>query len=130
MNRALFALTLAALLPLGAQVRYEDILAAPNENWLTFMGDYSANRHSPLKQITAANVGNLVAKWVYHVPEATSLSAYPIVYNGVMYELKRSPRPGRGVGTLDLGLHPSRGQDAAQEPRRRHPRRTRLLRHQ
>ena len=80
----LIALALIAL-QLSAQVRYEDILKAPSENWLTFMGDYSANRHSPLKQINTSNVGQLVPKWVYNVPGATSLSTYPIVYDGVMY---------------------------------------------
>ena len=29
-------------LPLASQVRHEDILQAPGENWLTFTGDYSA----------------------------------------------------------------------------------------
>lgn len=72
-------------LPLTAQVRHEDILAAPNEDWLTFTGDYSANRHSPLKQITPENVGDVVPKWVYQVPGATSLSTYPLVHDGVMY---------------------------------------------
>ncbi len=83
-RKSLIAAALIAL-PLAAQVRYEDILAAPNENWLTFTGDYSAHRHSSLKQITPTNAGSLVPKWVYNVPDATSLSSYPIVYDGIMY---------------------------------------------
>ena len=87
MNGITVSVIAAALIavPVGAQVRYEDILEAPNEHWLTFMGDYSANRHSSLNQITPSNVGTLVPKWVYHVPDATSLSTYPIVYDGIMY---------------------------------------------
>ena len=87
MKRRSVLLIAAALiaLPLTAQVRYEDILEAPNENWLTFMGDYAANRHSPLDQINTSNVAALVPKWVYHVEGATSLSNYPIVYDGIMY---------------------------------------------
>ena len=87
MIRAAWSLLAAWLVatPLASQVRYEDILAAPSENWLTFMGDYSANRHSPLREIDKSNVASLVAKWVYHVPGATTLSSYPIVHDGVMY---------------------------------------------
>jgi len=68
-----------------AQVSYEDILAGPGENWLTFMGDYSALRHSPLDQITRENVASVVPKWTYHIDTEGSLSSYPIVYDGIMY---------------------------------------------
>jgi alcohol dehydrogenase (cytochrome c) len=71
--------------PLTAQVRYEDIVKGPGDNWLTYAGDYRGTRHSPLKQITAANVGSLVPKWVFHVPKAGGLRCNPIVYDGVMY---------------------------------------------
>lgn len=79
-------LTLAAGAGLSfSQARYEDILAGPGRNWLTYAGDYGAQRHSPLKQITAANAANMVAKWTYHVDNATRLEATPIVVDGVMY---------------------------------------------
>src|SRR5271168_2261902 len=68
-----------------AQVRYEDILRGPGENWLTYAGDYQGQRHSALKQINAANAGSLVPKWVHHIPKANGLRTNPIVYNGVMY---------------------------------------------
>lgn len=70
---------------LAAQVKYEDILKGPGDNWLTYSGDYHGKRHSPLTQITAANAGNLVAKWTYHMPKANGLRTNPLVYNGVMY---------------------------------------------
>src|SRR2546426_5656382 len=78
-------LACALSLPCAAQVRYEDILKGPGDNWLTYAGDYSGRRHSPLKQITADNAGSLVPKWVYHIPKASGLRTSPIVYNGVMY---------------------------------------------
>lgn len=68
-----------------SQVRYEDILRGPAENWLTYAGDYQGQRHSALKQISAANVGSLTPKWVYHIPKADGLRTNPIVYRGVMY---------------------------------------------
>ena len=69
----------------GAQVRFEDIKNGPAENWLTYAGDYQGQRHSALKQITAANVASLTPKWVHHMPKANGLRTYPIVYDGVMY---------------------------------------------
>jgi glucose dehydrogenase len=51
----------------GAQVRYEDILKGPGENWLTYSGDYTATRHSALKQITRDNAAQLTPKWVYFI---------------------------------------------------------------
>src|SRR5215510_9264853 len=33
--------------------------------WLTYSGDYSGHRHSPLKQITTGNVGQLAAQWTF-----------------------------------------------------------------
>src|SRR5690349_18962767 len=75
----------AVVVACQGQVRYEDILRGPAENWLTYAGDYQGQRHSPLKQITADNAGSLVPKWVYHIPKATGLRTNPIVYNGVMY---------------------------------------------
>ena len=44
-----------------------DILAglADPTRWLTFSGDYSGRRHSPLTQITPANVHRLAAQWTF-----------------------------------------------------------------
>ena len=81
MKLAIYLLALAAT----AQVRYEDILKGPNQDWLTYAGGYSGQRHSPLAQITVANAKNLTAKWVYHVPDARKLEATPIVHDGILY---------------------------------------------
>lgn len=67
------------------QVRYEDILKGPGADWLTYAGTYAGSRYSPLKQITVDNAGNLVPKWVYHVPNAKGLRTSPLVHKGVMY---------------------------------------------
>lgn len=69
----------------SAQVRYEDILQGPGDNWLTYAGDYQGHRHSALKQITVDNAGTVVPKWVYRIPKADGLRTSPIVYHGVMY---------------------------------------------
>jgi alcohol dehydrogenase (cytochrome c) len=68
-----------------AEVRDEDVTKGAGEDWLTYAGSYSGWRYSPLKQITADNVRNMVPKWVYHVPDARGLRSSPIVYQGVLY---------------------------------------------
>ena len=80
--RLVFVAALMAL-PVWAQVAARDILASPNENWLTYAGDYQGKRHSPLKQITPRNAGSLVPKWTNHISGATHLEASPIVHDGV-----------------------------------------------
>ena len=57
----LLALVLAATATVGAQVSYDRLLRADREpqNWLTYSGSYMSQRHSPLTQITPANVKNL-----------------------------------------------------------------------
>ena len=71
--------------PLQAQVKYEDILEGPGDNWLTYAGDYSAQRHSPLTQINTENAGSLVSKWAYHIDVGRRLSSIPLVSDGIMY---------------------------------------------
>ena len=67
----------------AAQVSYEDILAGAGNNWLTYAGSYNGWRHSPLDQITPENAGSLVAKWVYHVPNAEKLQDRSGSRNGI-----------------------------------------------
>ncbi len=53
-------------------------------DWLTYNGNDSANRYSPLKQIDTANVSSLKLKWVFPIPyfglEATALAADGVLY--------------------------------------------------
>ena len=78
-------LSLALAASAAAQVRFEDILKGPGDNWLTYAGDYRGQRHSALKQIDTSNAASLVPKWTYHVPKASGLRTNPIVHDGIMY---------------------------------------------
>jgi alcohol dehydrogenase (cytochrome c) len=61
--------------------------------WVMYSGDYTSRRHSPLTQITPANVNRLIAQWTFQ----TDLSAFmstgrpgglqsvPLVIDGVLY---------------------------------------------
>ena len=63
-------------------------LKNPNR-WLTFSGDYSGERHSPLKQLTPQNVAGLVPQWVFQtdVPglPGRGLENTPLVVDGTLY---------------------------------------------
>jgi alcohol dehydrogenase (cytochrome c) len=56
--------------------------------WLTYSGDYSGQRHSPLKQITPDNVSKLEIQWTF---EATGMArgrgfeATPLLVDGVLF---------------------------------------------
>ena len=81
------AATLALATSLSAQVSYERIRDAQNEphNWLTYSGNYSSHRHSPLKQINRDNVADLVPLWSYQKNTLHKFETTPIVVDGVMY---------------------------------------------
>jgi alcohol dehydrogenase (cytochrome c) len=56
--------------------------------WLTFSGDYSGRRHSPLTQITPANVGRLSAQWTFQAEGMNigrGFETTPLILDGVMY---------------------------------------------
>ncbi len=85
MRFLILALVLGA--SLGAQVPFERILKAEAEphNWLTYSGNYSSHRHSPLKLINRDNVGGLKALWTYQINTLHKFETTPIVVDGVMY---------------------------------------------
>ncbi len=67
-------------------VAYQPRTPAPGDrNWPTYHGDPSGNRHSPLAQITPANVAQLRMAWLYGIPGAQRLQVTPVVIDGVMY---------------------------------------------
>ncbi|MFN7920154.1 MAG: PQQ-dependent dehydrogenase, methanol/ethanol family [Bryobacteraceae bacterium] len=76
-----------AAFPLMAQVTYDRILNAAKEpgNWLTYSGNYSGHRYSPLDQINDSNVARLKPAWVYQVNSLQKFEGTPIVVDGVMY---------------------------------------------
>src|SRR5215470_9830328 len=51
--------------PLVTTQEILDGLTADGSRWLTFGGNYSNQRHSPLTQITPANVNRLVPQWTF-----------------------------------------------------------------
>jgi alcohol dehydrogenase (cytochrome c) len=69
---------------------YPDILAGLKDpaKWLTFSGDYSGRRHSPLMQINQANVGRLAPEWTFQTATITrgrGFEATPLLWDGVLY---------------------------------------------
>jgi len=83
-----FTLTTAASAQSGPD--YEDILAgfADPERWLTYAGDYSGTRHSPLTQITADNVHQLRPIWTFQTGTTTrgrGFETTPLADDGILY---------------------------------------------
>src|SRR5262245_8701720 len=60
----------------------------PTANWPTYHGDYSGQRHSPLTQITPANVSGLTQVWRFQTGQNQQIKATPILVNGVIYVSK------------------------------------------
>ena len=56
--------------------------------WTSYSGDYSGQRHSPLKQITPQNVNQLAAQWTFQnnvsLP-GQKFETTPLVVDGVIY---------------------------------------------
>ena len=69
-----------------AQVPYQRIVDAAREpdNWLTYSGNYSGHRYSPLNQITADNIANLRVKWAYQFKDPRT-EVSPMVVDNVMF---------------------------------------------
>jgi alcohol dehydrogenase (cytochrome c) len=55
------------------------------ENWLSWRGNYEGWGHSPLKQITDANVAELVPVWSFATGVNEGHQAPPIVNDGMMF---------------------------------------------
>jgi PQQ-dependent dehydrogenase (methanol/ethanol family) len=53
-------------------------------DWLTYNGNDSGNRYSPLKQISTANVSSLKLKWVFPI-QHFGLETTPLAADGVLY---------------------------------------------
>jgi len=53
--------------------------------WLTYSGDYSGQRHSPLTQITPVNVHSLRVDWIFQTNVIGKFEATPIVIDGFVY---------------------------------------------
>src|SRR5580704_3666956 len=84
-----FAATIA-----HAQVTFERLVNSGKEpqNWLTYSGDYSGRRFSPLDQINPTNAHSIVAKWVYQTGATGKLETTPLVVDGILYATAQDDR--------------------------------------
>lgn len=60
-------------------------LGADPERWLTYSGDYSGQRHSPLTQITPANAQQLSTQWAFQTGVLGKFESTPLVIDGIVY---------------------------------------------
>src|SRR5262249_24109207 len=61
------------------------LLKGAVDSWPTYHGDYSGQRHSPLTQITPANVSQLALAWAFQTGPSASIKPTPIDVNGMLY---------------------------------------------
>src|SRR6204780_2709274 len=73
-----------------APVPFERILGAGQEpqNWLTYSGGFSSQRHSELTQITPENAKDLTLQWVFQARSLEKHEVTPLVVDGVMYTVQ------------------------------------------
>src|SRR6188508_455048 len=76
----------------GAQQKPEPVtaerLAAGHRDqsqWVMAGGDYTAQRHSPLTQVTPENVNRLAHQWTFQTGTLGALEATTLVHDGVLY---------------------------------------------
>ena len=86
----LVATPLAARQASTPDIRFEDIVDGLENptRWLTYSGNYSGDRHSPLIQITPDNVSGLSAQWTFqagNMPLSRGWEGVPLVVDGVLY---------------------------------------------
>jgi alcohol dehydrogenase (cytochrome c) len=60
-------------------------LSADGSSWLTFGGNYSNHRHSPLTQITPDNVNRLVPLWTFQTSLLEKFETTPLYRDNVLY---------------------------------------------
>jgi alcohol dehydrogenase (cytochrome c) len=81
------SVTLVGQQPAAPTVTPQDLLDGLKDptRWLTYSGDYSGQRHSPLTQITPENVHQLTAQWTFQTGALGSFQTTPLVIDGVLY---------------------------------------------
>jgi alcohol dehydrogenase (cytochrome c) len=72
------------------EVTYQDLLNGlkSTSRWLTYSGDYTGRRHSPLTQITPGNVNRLTTQWMFQgdtMPLGRGFEGTPLMLDGVLY---------------------------------------------
>ena len=63
--------------------RYREVTS--QTDWSTYNGDASGNRFSKITQISKTNVAHLAPKWVFPIPNVSSVENTPLVVGGIMY---------------------------------------------
>src|SRR5262249_34000241 len=73
-----------------SSVPFDRILKANQEpqNWLTYGGALTSQRHSGLTQITPENAKDLELKWVFQSRSLEKHEVTPLVLDGVMYTIQ------------------------------------------
>jgi len=79
--------SLASWAPVATAQNVTDqwLLHPPADSWPTFHGDYSGRRHSPLTQITPANVNDLGLAWAFQTGQNAGIKSTPILVDGILY---------------------------------------------
>jgi alcohol dehydrogenase (cytochrome c) len=90
-------LTVAGEVPNYVPVTDAMLRNQPEGDWLMIRRNYQAWSHSPLTQVTPANVGRLRLAWVWAMTEGGASEPTPIVHNGIIYLIN----PGNIVQALD-----------------------------
>jgi alcohol dehydrogenase (cytochrome c) len=79
---------LAQQRPPGVTVQdLRDGLKDPSR-WLMYAGDYTGQRHSPLNQLTPANVSHLAVQWTFQTDQyglGRGIQSIPLALDGVLY---------------------------------------------
>ncbi len=71
--------------PRFTTVTDEMLKTPPAGDWLMARRNYQAWSHSPLDEITPANVGALRLAWVWNMNEGGSNQQMPLVHDGIVY---------------------------------------------
>jgi len=69
-------------------VPFARILKPEPQNWLSYSGGTTSQRHSALTQITPANAKDLTLKWVFQTRTLDKQENTPLVVDGVMYTIQ------------------------------------------
>lgn len=86
----MLAAAIAAVASLEAQVSFDRLLSADREphNWLSYSRTLTNQRHSPLAQITPANVKSLELRWVWQARSLEKFETTSLVVDGVLYTVQ------------------------------------------
>jgi len=71
----------------AADVTFDRLVHAQQDpaEWLTYWGDYHANRFRDLSQINDQNVAQLRLEWLFQTGGSGAFETVPLVVDGVMY---------------------------------------------